>query len=171
MTNPLAHCPSTHYLLPAHCTLSPGHRDIWHETTNTETSIRIRYRHVGGIRHTQEWVPDDDPGAPDSGQWVTWHYVEPEHEPTPVIVSDLDERMRSFLSGHTALGQIRHGGTGLYGIEELCSCGTWFDSGSLLSHNTHVGREVSILVRSFYDLGHREGLREAGRHESTEEQP
>lgn len=156
-------CPNAHYSLPTECTQPAGHPGTWHETTHPETAVRLRYRNTLGIRHTQEWVPDDDPGAPNAGLWVTWHYVEPEHEPTPVIVSDLDQRMRSLLSGHTALGQIRRGGTGIYGIEELCACGTWFDSGSLLSHNAHVGRELSIVARSFYDLGHSEGLREAAR--------
>lgn len=161
MTALLAHCPSTHYSLASSCALPPGHREIWHETFHPETGQRLRYRRAFGIRHTQEWVPDDDPGAPDSGEWVTWHYVEPQAEPTPVIAADLDDRSRSLVSGHTALGQIRPGGTGIYGIEELCSCGTWFNAGSLLSHNTHLGREVSVLARGFFDSGRREGMREA----------
>lgn len=151
-------CPSRHYANNQECRLPKGHREIWHQTTHPTRGTLLRFRQALGTRWTQEWEADPQEG-PDAGEWFTLHYATGPVD--TVLVEDLDDRMRGLISSHTALGQIRRGGTGLYGIEELCACGTWFDSGSMLSHNTHVGHEVAVVVRSFFDMGREQGLREA----------
>ncbi|MCZ4124971.1 hypothetical protein [Streptomyces sp. H39-S7] len=140
-------CSTSHYLLSAQCGLVAGHGDTWHRTAHPDTGALLRFRSAGAVRHTQEWEPDDDPGEPDAGQWITWHYgVAP--EPTPVIVSDLDERAAALVGSHFPTSRTRPGPDGGRDEEE-CACGAWYRAGR---PDIHLGRHVSLLARSFFDL-------------------
>jgi len=150
-----AHCPSTHYSLNVSCTLGPGHRDIWHQATLADTGTLIRYRRAFGARTTQEWVPANDPGEPDAGHWVTLHVVQPEADPTPTVPADLDRRAAAMLSQHFETGGHRPA-TG----ESECACGVWHPA---LVPSRHIGREVSLLARGYYDVGRRDGAGEVAR--------
>lgn len=144
-------CPVTHYSLPAQCMLLPGHDDSWHRTVHPDTGRTMRFHTALGVRHTQEWASDDDPAAPDAGEWVTWHYVAPETEPTPVVPPDLDQRVTSLVAGHHPTSRVRPGQDG---VESECACGTWYPIGR---HDAHLGREMSLLVRGYFDQGLRYG--------------
>lgn len=144
-------CPVTHYSLTAQCTLSAGHPDIWHRAVHPDTGQTIRFHTVAGTQHTQEWSSDDDPGAPDEGEWVTWHYTTQDVAPTPVVPADLDQRVAVLVAGHHPTSRVRSGQTG---VESECVCGAWYPIGR---HDTHLGREMSLLVRGYFDLGLRHG--------------
>ncbi|WP_042422148.1 hypothetical protein [Streptacidiphilus anmyonensis] len=146
-TDPKTHpCPVAHYALGAPCTLTADHHDAWHQTVHPDTGQLLRFRTDRGALHTQEWEPDHDPGAPDAGTWVTWHYVTPQVDPTPTVPDDLDQRADTFVSNHSPSGLTRIGQTG---IEAECGCGAWYPNGR---HSTHLGREVSLLARGYFDL-------------------
>ena len=143
-------CTTAHDQLPAHCTLTAGHPDLWHQTLHPQTGARLRFRSTGAVRHTQEWEPDDDSGATQAGQWITWHYSV---GPTgTVVVSDLDRRAATLVSAHFPTSRTRPGPDS--GLEEECACGSWYRAGR---PDIHLGREVSLLARSFFDTGLRHG--------------
>ncbi|WP_329020777.1 hypothetical protein [Streptomyces sp. NBC_01601] len=144
-------CPVTHYSLPAWCTLRAGHPDTCHQTVHPDTGQTIRFHAANGTQHTQEWVSDDDPEAPDAGEWVTWHYGAPDVAPTPVVPGDLDQRVAALVAGHHPTSRVRPGQAG---VESECVCGTWYPMGR---HDAHLGREMSLLVRGYFDLGIRYG--------------
>lgn len=154
MTTALDHCPSIHYTLPAHCTLPPGHRDNWHETRHPNTGARLRYRRAYGTLHTQEWEPSDDPAEPDAGEWTTRHHVLPQDAPTPTVPDDLDQRIKVMVDAHEPLTA----GSSLYPVG--CICGTWHNPTGPGVHERHVAREMSLLVRGYYDIGRTAGMRE-----------
>ncbi|MEV7775435.1 hypothetical protein [Kitasatospora sp. NPDC086791] len=150
-------CGHPHYDLTATCTLPTGHGGRWHQGTNPHTGVSIRYRTAPTARHTQEWIPDDDPGAPNSGEWITLHYVETVHAPTPTVSADLDQSAASLASSHFPVGHIRQATEGAH--EEQCGCGTWYPAGR---RSLHVGQEISRLARAFFDLGLEAGINAAG---------
>lgn len=137
-------CGAGHYSLAAACAEPTGHDGAWHHTTHPDTGQRLRFQGGPGPRHTQEWLTDDDPDAPDAGMWVTWHYAAAS-EPTPLVPADLDERAAAHLSHHFPTGQVRNGPSG---VESECACGTWYRR-----ENRHLGREVSIMMRMYFDNG------------------
>ncbi|MFE2639520.1 hypothetical protein ACFXKF_32960 [Streptomyces scopuliridis] len=138
-------CPVRHYSLPAQCTQLAGHDETWHTTDHPDNGQTLRFRTVLGARHTQEWQPDDDPEAAGGGEWVTWHYVT-EADPTPVVPADLDRRAASLVAGHFPTGHVR---SGQDGTESECGCDTWYPIGG---ESAHLGREVSLLARGYFDL-------------------
>ncbi|MEV6421595.1 hypothetical protein [Streptomyces sp. NPDC051662] len=139
-------CPVSHYSLPAQCTQLAGHDETWHWTVHPGTGQILRFRSVLGTRHTQEWQSADDyPEAADAGEWVTWHYAT-EADPTPVVPADLDWRAASLVAGHFPTGRGR---SGQDGVESECGCGTWYPIGG---ESAHLGREVSLLARGYFDL-------------------
>ncbi|MFD4535644.1 hypothetical protein ACFWNL_18390 [Kitasatospora sp. NPDC058397] len=150
-------CTTDHYSVPARCTLSAGHPGPWHRAFHPGDGRTLRWSTAGGVHHTQEWEPDDDPGgAADAGEWVTWDYVAPRSGPgSTVSADDLDRRAASLVSSHFPTGRVRPGPAG---VESECGCGTWYTG----HHNGHFGREVSLLARSFFDLGLREGAAAGG---------
>ncbi|WP_327359716.1 hypothetical protein [Streptomyces sp. NBC_01304] len=135
-------CPVAHYSLATPCSLPADHPDTWHETFHPDTGRPLRYRTLLGTRHTQEWEFDDDPAAPDAGQWVTWHYVTAETGPTPLVPEDLDQRVAVLLASHFLTGQA--------GTDDECACGVRYPAGG---YYAHLGREASLLVRGYFDLG------------------
>jgi len=152
-------CPSVHYAHGTDCTLRPGHPDIWHQTHHPDTGVLLRYRQALGTRHTQEWVPDldsDESGA--TGEWTTLHHVQAEHAPTPTVPADLDRRIQGFISGHTNCGTDPATGW------DRCACGMKVLPGQ---HGKHLARELSLLVRGYYDMGLAAGQAAA----TTEETP
>lgn len=138
-------CDQQHFTLGACCTLPAAHTD-WHETNHPDSGARLRFRTLAGARHTQEWLPDDDRELPGEGRWVTWHYLA-DGEPTPLVVADLDRRAASYVSGHYPTGQTRAGAAG---AESQCACGEWYPAGQ---ETRHLGRQVSILARMYFDGG------------------
>ncbi|MFJ3699649.1 hypothetical protein ACIPW9_36955 [Streptomyces sp. NPDC090052] len=142
-------CPVSHYSLPAQCTQPASHHGAWHRTAHPDTGQILRFRTLLGTRHTQEWQPADDPEAADGGGWVTWHYVT-EADPTPVVPADLDRRAASLVASHFPTSRVRPGQDG---TESECGCGTWYPTGQ---ESAHLGREVSLLARSYFDLGGRQ---------------
>jgi len=145
-------CTTAHYQLPAPCTLPAGHPDPWHRTAHPDTGQQLRFRHVGAVQHSQEWEPSDDPDAsPDEGQWITWHYAD--GPVSTVVVSDLDQRAASLVSGHFPTSRTRPGPDGGRSEEE-CACGQWYRAGR---SDIHLGRQVSLMARSFFDMGLRYG--------------
>jgi hypothetical protein len=140
-------------MVAAQCTQSESHDDLWHRTVHPDTGQVIRFRTVPGAQHTQEWEPDDDPEATDAGEWVTWHYTAREVGPTPIVPADLDQRVAALIATHFPTGGVRHGQAG---IESECGCGTWYP---ISRDNAHLGREVSLLVRGYFDLALRHGGR------------
>ncbi|MEY9842844.1 hypothetical protein [Streptacidiphilus sp. EB103A] len=112
-----------------------------------DNCTRLRWRTAGGFQHTQEWVPDDDPEAPNAGEWITWRYVV-DPEPTPVGVDDLDRCAAALVAGHFPTNMLRTSPDD--GVQEECACGQWYPSGR---QNVHLGRVVSQLARSLFDLG------------------
>jgi hypothetical protein len=150
-------CTVAHYLLAAQCGLTAGHGGTWHRTLHPDTGQQLRFRQVGAVQHSQEWEPTDDPDAsPDEGQWVTWHYAD---GPVSTVVSDLDQRAASLVSGHFPTSRTRPGPDGGRGEEE-CACGQWYRQGRA---DIHLGREVSLLARSFFDLALEYGHHHEGR--------
>lgn len=65
-TSDPARCISTHWSLPAQCTLSSSHRENWHETRHPESGLRMRYRYGPGVCATEEWRDNEwrDLGIP-----------------------------------------------------------------------------------------------------------
>lgn len=144
-----ANCPSRHYANNQECQLPKGHREIWHQTTHPTRGTLLRFRQALGTRWTQEWNENPDG---DAGMWVTLHYVSSENQgcDTPTVTEDLDQRIAAALSGHVNM-------MGFAGPIGCCSCGVQFVD----SHWRHVAREVSLIVRVFFDGGREQGLREA----------
>ncbi|MGW8768361.1 hypothetical protein ACWGN5_38450 [Streptomyces sp. NPDC055815] len=147
MTDQGALCPDTHYLLPLRCTQQAGHLGEWHQATCPDSGRILRFAVGAGVRHTQEWEPDGDLDDPEAGQWITWHFTASDSDPTPVVPADLDARVAHVVTGHYPTDQVR---TGTSGTEAQCGCGDWYPT---LGHAAHVGRELSLLVRSYFDLG------------------
>lgn len=147
-----ANCPSRHYASNQECQLPKGHREIWHQTTHPTRGTLLRFRQALGTRWTQEWNENPDG---DAGMWVTLHYVSSENQGcgTPTVAEDLDQRIASALSTHVELAAWLRAANGA----SQCSCGAHY----LDSHRQHVAREVSLMVRVFFDGGREQGLREA----------
>lgn len=139
-------CATAHYKMPVKCTLVADHPAEWHQALHPQTCARLRWRTSGGVRHTQEWESDDDAETPEAGEWITWHYVV-EPEPTPVIVDDLDQRMAALVSGHFPTGRSRTSPDD--GPQDQCACGQWYRAAR---PDLHLGRQLSLLARSFFDL-------------------
>jgi hypothetical protein len=145
-------CPEYHYALSEQCVLTSGHPGPWHHMTrtDTDTEVGLRFRADQGVQRTQEWVPDV-PGELEEGQWITWHHaVEP--EPGTVVVSDLDQRAAALVADHFPTGASRTSPGD--GVQDECACGSWYRTGRA---DLRLGREVSLLARSFFDLGFRHG--------------
>lgn len=143
-------CTTAHYRLPAPCTLPAGHSDPWHRAFHPITGTELRFRTAPGVDQTQEWESYEDPGDPQSGHWVTWHYaVGPV---STVIVTDLDDRAAALVASCFPTSRTRTGPEG--GLEEECACGQWYRAGR---SDIHLGRQVSLMARSFFDMGLRYG--------------
>jgi len=143
-TRPL--CTTVHYKVPAKCTLVADHPADWHQALHPRTCARLRWRVTGGFRHTLEWEAEDDSGAPEAGEWITWHYVV-EPDPTPVVVDDLDERIAALVSGNFPTGTSRTSPDD--GPQDQRACGQWYRS---RRPDIHLGRQLSLVARSFFDL-------------------
>ncbi|MFC1405779.1 MULTISPECIES: hypothetical protein [Streptacidiphilus] len=143
-------CQRAHYTLAAQCTLLPGHDGTWHQALHPDDGRLLRFRVTADVQQTQEWEPNDDPGATNPGEWITLHYATAQTRFTTVVPDDLDQRGASLISGHFETGRTRETDTGT-GTE--CACGTWYPASPYGAHSKHLGREISLLVRSYFDTG------------------
>ncbi|MET9396057.1 hypothetical protein [Kitasatospora sp. NPDC002965] len=145
-------CGSGHYEWTADCTLAVEHDGPWRQSRHPDTAVLIRFRGTPEVEHTQEWnswEPEDD-----RGEWVTLHYRVTDRTSAVGVPADLDQRVLGVAVGHVFTSRTRPGAGGQ---EEECSCGQWYPA---CRHYEHVGRQVGLLVRSYFDIGMKAGTSE-----------
>ncbi|MEV7123795.1 hypothetical protein [Kitasatospora griseola] len=152
-------CGSGHYQWTADCTLAVGHDGPWHQGRHPDTGVLIHFRATPEVEHTQEWsswAPEDD-----RGEWVTLHYRVSDRSSAVGVPADLDQRVLGVADCHVVTSRTR---PGVGGQEEECSCGQWYPA---RRHYEHVGRQVSLLVRSYFDIGMKAGATAATAERSS----